>query len=45
VKNKTHPGRIYPLAIKVMAELGIDISERAGYDAKEYRGKKRQAFP
>jgi len=31
----THPGHVHPLAIKVMAELGIDISERAGHYAKE----------
>jgi arsenate reductase len=30
----THPGHVHPLAIRVMAELGIDLSERAGYVAK-----------
>ncbi len=30
----THPRRVHPLAIQVMAEIGIDISERAGHVAK-----------
>jgi arsenate reductase len=30
----THPRSIHPLAVKVMAELGIDISEAAGHYAK-----------
>jgi arsenate reductase len=30
----THPRSVHPLAIKVMAELGIDISEQAGHRAK-----------
>jgi arsenate reductase len=30
----THPRKVHPLAIKVMAELGIDISEQAGHHAK-----------
>ena len=30
----THPRQVHPLAIRVMAELGIDISERAGHAAK-----------
>ncbi len=30
----THPRSIHPLAIKVMVELGIDISEAAGHYAK-----------
>ena len=30
----THPRVVHPLAIKAMAELGIDISERAGHRAK-----------
>ena len=30
----THPRAIHPLAIKAMAELGIDISEQAGHRAK-----------
>lgn len=30
----THPRRVHPLAIQAMAELGIDISEAAGYRAK-----------
>ncbi len=30
----THPRTVHPLAIKAMAELGIDISEQAGHRAK-----------
>lgn len=30
----THPRGIHPLAIKVMAEIGIDISEAAGHHSK-----------
>lgn len=30
----THPRSVHPLAIRVMAELDIDISERAGHYAK-----------
>ena len=30
----THPRAVHPLAVKTMAELGIDISERAGHRAK-----------
>ncbi len=30
----THPRAVHPLAIQVMAELGIDISERVGHRAK-----------
>ena len=30
----THPRVVHPLAIKAMAELGIDISEHAGHRAK-----------
>jgi len=30
----TQPRTVHPLAIKAMAELGIDISERAGHRAK-----------
>jgi arsenate reductase len=30
----THPRGVHPLAIRAMAELGIDISEAAGYRAK-----------
>ena len=30
----THPRTVNPLAIKAMAELGIDISEQAGHRAK-----------
>ena len=30
----THPRAVHPLAIKAMAELGIDISEEAGHRAK-----------
>jgi arsenate reductase (thioredoxin) len=30
----THPRTVHPLAVKAMAELGIDISEHAGHRAK-----------
>lgn len=30
----TQPRSVHPLAVKVMRELGIDISENAGYQAK-----------
>ena len=30
----THPRSVHPLAIRAMAELGIDLSEAAGYRAK-----------
>jgi arsenate reductase len=30
----THPRAVHPLAIQVMREIGIDISERAGHRAK-----------
>jgi arsenate reductase len=30
----THPRSVHPLAIEVMREIGIDISEAAGYHAK-----------
>ena len=30
----THPRAVHPLAIRAMAEIGIDISESAGYRAK-----------
>ena len=30
----THPRSVHPLAVKTMAELGIDISESAGHRAK-----------
>ena len=30
----THPRTVHPLAVKAMAELDIDISERAGHRAK-----------
>ena len=30
----THPRSVHPLAIRAMEELGIDISEAAGYRAK-----------
>lgn len=30
----THPRAVHPLAIRAMAEIGIDISEAAGYHAK-----------
>lgn len=40
----THPRAVHPLAIRAMAEVGIDISEAAGHRSKwldEFRG---QAF-
>jgi arsenate reductase len=30
----THPRGVHPLAIQVMREIGIDISDRAGHRAK-----------
>ena len=30
----THPRSVHPLAIRAMAEVGIDLSEVAGYRAK-----------
>ncbi len=30
----THPRAVHPLAVQALAELGIDISERAGHRAK-----------
>jgi arsenate reductase (thioredoxin) len=30
----THPGHVHPLAIRVMAELGVDLSKQAGHHAK-----------
>ena len=30
----THPRRVHPLAIRAMREIGIDMSEAAGYHAK-----------
>jgi arsenate reductase (thioredoxin) len=30
----THPTAVHPLAIRAMGEIGIDISEEAGYHAK-----------
>jgi len=30
----THPRAVHPLAVKAMAELGIDVSEQAGHRAK-----------
>jgi arsenate reductase len=38
----THPRVVHPLAIKVMREIGIDISEAAGHRAKsldEFKGQ------
>lgn len=38
----THPRTVHPLAIRAMAELGIEISESAGYRAKsldEFKGQ------
>jgi arsenate reductase len=33
------PKRIHPLAIKVMAEIGIDISEQSSKSIEEFRGR------
>jgi arsenate reductase (thioredoxin) len=30
----THPRGVHPLAVRAMAEIGVDISEAAGYRAK-----------
>lgn len=30
----THPRSVHPLAVRAMAEVGIDLSEAAGYRAK-----------
>ena len=30
----THPRTVHPYAVKVMADIGIDISEQAGHQAK-----------
>jgi arsenate reductase len=30
----THPRSVHPLAVQVMREIGVDISEAAGYRAK-----------
>lgn len=38
----THPREVHPLAIRAMREIGIDISEAAGYHAKSldaFRGQ------
>ena len=38
----THPRGVHPLAIQVMREIGIDISEAAGHRAKsldEFKGQ------
>jgi arsenate reductase len=32
----THPGAVHPLAIRAMAEVGVDISEAAGHHAKSF---------
>lgn len=40
----THPRAVHPLAIAVMAELGIDISEAAGYHAKSLDAFAGQPF-
>jgi protein-tyrosine-phosphatase len=40
----THPRGVHPLAIQVMREIGIDISEAAGHRAKsldEFKSKRR----
>jgi arsenate reductase (thioredoxin) len=40
----THPRTVHPLAIRAMAELGIDISERAGHSAKSLNAFQGQIF-
>jgi arsenate reductase len=38
----THPRSVHPLAVQVMREIGVDISEATGYRAKsldEFRGQ------
>lgn len=40
----THPRMIHPLAIRAMAELGIDISEMAGHRAKSLTEFSGQPF-
>jgi arsenate reductase len=39
----THPRGVHPLAIQVMREIGIDISEAAGYRAKSLDEFKSQS--
>src|SRR5215472_6302059 len=40
----THPRAVHPLAIRAMAELGIDISEAAGHYAKSLDTFQGQTF-
>jgi len=40
----THPQGVHPLAIQVMREVGIDISEAAGYHAKSLAAFVGQPF-
>jgi arsenate reductase len=40
----THPRTVHPLAVRAMAELGIDISERAGHHAKSLDAFQGQPF-
>lgn len=40
----THPRTVHPLAIRAMAELGIDVSERAGHCAKSLDTFRGQTF-
>jgi arsenate reductase len=40
----THPTTVHPLAVKVMREPGIDISESAGYAAKGLNTFAGQSF-
>ncbi len=40
----TQPGRIHPLAIRAMAEIGIDISEAAGHSSKGLSAYAGQPF-
>jgi arsenate reductase len=38
----THPRGVHPLAIRAMAELGVNLSEAAGYRAKNLEEFTRQ---
>ena len=40
----TRPGRIHPLAIRAMSEVGIDISEAAGHASKGLDAYSGQVF-
>lgn len=40
----THPRPVHPLAIKVMAEIGIDISEQLSKPVETFRGEMFDLF-